>query len=145
MVWINDDDYYPKIPNLGEVRNIRLRRTLGERKYWCIDNKEDIAQILDFLKEQSKEKWKRFPDDRQFVTGDYPYWAVFEGSLHSIGYGSGKLRINEYGMKNDVFKDSGYKSISKQDEERLLELTRVIGDKKYKLIDPNSNSGIGCS
>ena len=141
-IWINEDNYHPNIPNLGQVRNILLWKTLGSRKYWCINNKEDIAQILDFLKEQSKEKWKRFPDDRQFVSGYYPYSAILEGSSLGIGYGSGKLRAND--LKSEEYKDSGYKSISKQDEERLLELTGVNGDKRYKLKDPDSNTGAGC-
>ena len=141
-VWINEDDFHPNIPNLSQVSDILVWQTLGPRKYWCISNKGDIAQILDFLEKQSKEKWKIFPDDKQFVSGYYHYSAAFLGSSLSIGYGSGWLRAND--SKSEDSEDRGYKSISMQDEGKLLELTGVKGDKRYKLKDSDSNTGAGC-
>jgi hypothetical protein len=139
-IWINEDDYHPNIPNLSQVRIVLVVQGSNPRKYWCINNKGVIDQVLVFLKKQSKEKWTQWPANKPLFDS-YPYTARLVGPEFFISYGNGSL----FTSGSESPKDNMYRSISMQDEERLLELTGVKGDKRYKLINPDFDIVFSCS
>jgi hypothetical protein len=126
LFWINEDNSHPTIPKLGKVRYVLVSHT---EKRWCITDKVEIAAVLDFLTKQSNEKWKQWQENKRLFDS-YQYSASLGGSTLIIGYGNSSLFASE----SEHPKDNMYKSISAQDEEKLLQLTGVMGDKKYIAI-----------